>query len=177
MASSSTGTIVKVGLLGVGGYLLYRYLVPSTVAAAAAPAAAPTATVDFSLTDLVDALKAAVSNSGTPAPPATAPATADTADVQSQKVLAQSGGDPNALYTASQWNYFYQQVYGVPGQPLGDDGSPMNVAAYFALRSSNGLSGFGGPIPLRRPVLVANPGGAHPTVMLPGRTVRLRGGR
>jgi hypothetical protein len=181
-SSSSFGKIAVVGALGVGGYMLYRAMsAPSTAAAGSG-----TTTTALSLTDLVNALKSAI---GTPAAPAgggPAPATpllpgvaatSDSRDVQTQKLIARAAGDTTTLYNGSQWNWFYQQVYGVPGISLdGDDGSPMTAGQYMALRVSNGISGLGA-VPIKQPVLVVRGAEGKPVMLLgKGRRVVMGGG-
>lgn len=185
MASSGGGKIVVIGALGVGGYLLYRAMTNQTAAAASGTS---TTTTAFSLTDLVNALKNAL---GTPAAtstpaagstPAASPllpgqaATADSRDVQTQKIIARAAGDATTLYNASQWNWFFQQVYGVPGIALGDDGSPMTAAQYMALRVSNGISGLGA-VAIKKPFLVVRGAEGRPVMILGnGRRVVMGGG-
>jgi hypothetical protein len=176
MASSSMGKIAVVGALGVGGYLLYRSMSSTTATAAAGTATTSSA---FSLTDLVNAFKNAIGSSpATPAAPAAGPSSVpDSQAVQTQKLLTAANADATTLYNGSQWNYFYQQVYGVPGVGLtGDDGSPMTIATYMGLRSSNGLAGLGA-VAVRKPVLVIRGAEGRPVMVLSqGRRVILGGG-
>ena len=102
-------------------------------------------------------------SSGACYPPATPPVDQPVTPVSSMtgdastvaRLLTASNGVNNL--SASQWNYYYTQLSGVPQTTgLGDDGSPMSVTKYLQLRqaaglevllngsvSSSGLSGLG----------------------------------
>jgi hypothetical protein len=64
-------------------------------------------------------------------------------------LISAAGGNANTQLTASQWNYYYAQLYGQPTQPmtLGDNGQPMSVGTYIGYLQSNGwLSSTGTPL-------------------------------
>jgi hypothetical protein len=191
MASSSgVGKAVVIGGVGLGAYLLWRSMSAQSTAVAAGTTST---TTGFSLTDLVNALKQALGTpaaSTTPAgggtsttPTTTASpllpgqaATTDSRDVQTQKIIARAAGDTTTLYNVSQWNWFYQQVYGVPGIGLGDDGSPMTAGQYMALRVSNGISGMGA-VAIKKPVVVIRGAEGRPVMVFSnGRRVVMGGG-
>lgn len=64
---------------------------------------------------------------------------------QATALLQASGLGQGDTLTASQWNWYYQQVFGDPGAQLGDDGSPMSVDTYLALRFPNRTMSPGNP--------------------------------
>jgi hypothetical protein len=91
------------------------------------------------------------SNSFNPAtgscyPPAMAPVdqpvtpiTSMTGDASTIARLLTASGMVNSL-SASQWNYYYTQLSGVPQTTgLGDNGAPMTVTQYLQLRQAAGL--------------------------------------
>jgi hypothetical protein len=188
MASSGVGKAVVIGGVGLGAYLLWRSMSAQSTAVAAG---STSTTTGLSLNDLVNALKQALGN-----PPSTTPAgggattnpvipspllpgqaaTTDSRDVQTQKIIAAAKGDTTTLYNVSQWNWFYQQVYGVPGIGLGDDGSPMTAGQYMALRVNNGISGMGA-VAIKRPIVVIRGAEGRPVMVLgKGRRVVMGGG-
>lgn len=173
-----TGKLVTVGAIGVGGYLLYRYMTQTTTAAAGSSST----TASFSLADLVNAIRQSVS--GSPAAPAS-PSTdgtgaADSAAVQTAKIIAAAGGDASTLHTASEWSWFYTHVYGDSGVDvlLGDDGSPMTAGTYIGLRVQKGFSGVGmGAVQVVRPVVIIRGAEGRPVMVLGGgKRVVLGGG-
>jgi hypothetical protein len=189
MASSGVGKAVVIGGVGLGAYLLWRSMSSTTAAVAAG---STSTTTGLSLTDLVNALKQALgtpsttpaggtTGGGTPSGGASpllpgAAATSDSRDVQTQKIIARAAGDTTTLYTVSEWNWFYQQVYGVPGIGLGDDGSPMTAGQYMTLRVNNGISGLGAVV-IKRPVVVIRGAEGRPVMVLgKGRRVVMGGG-
>lgn len=156
---ADSGGILKWGLIAGGAYLLYRSY-SSSAAAAPAPSSS---TAPFSFQDLVNAVKGSIAPTTGAPPTAAAPAAAvlvpgsaaaagvpDSIATQKSKLLTAAGGVTNL--TASQWNYYWGQVYNAPQTQtfLGDDGSPMTVDAYMALRQAKGFSGLGAvqvPVP------------------------------
>ena len=84
--------------------------------------------------------------SGSCYPPATPPVdqpvnpiTSMTGDASTISRLLTASGFVNSL-SASQWNYYYTQLSGVPQTTgLGDNGAPMTVTQYLQLRQAAGL--------------------------------------
>lgn len=142
MAQSSFGfgDVLKWGLVLGGGYLAYSYFIaPSIAAAAAAPVTAPPAPPATAATPPATPPPAC--------PTSSCPPTTDSIAVQKAKVIAAAGTQGALAQTASLWNYWFNQAYALPQSTewlLGDDGTPMTVDAYLALRHTKGFSGFGG---------------------------------
>lgn len=130
---------IKYLLIGLGAYLLYQSYsaTPAAIVSGGTPAVP-------------------VPPSGATPVPITTPTAAQTLGQQLAGVTApymiqavnSAGGsaDNSTMLNASQWNWYLTQVSGIPGQALGDDGSPMNVTSYIALlqRKAAGLSGLRG---------------------------------
>jgi hypothetical protein len=145
MASDGFGEIIKWGVIIGGAYLAYEYFLAPAIAAAAAPVTTPPATTPPATTTTATPPAATV-----PAgcPTSSCPPTTDSIAAQKAKILAAAGPTNGALaQTASIWNWYFNQAYNLPQSTswlLGDDGSPMTVDAYLALRQSKGFSGLGG---------------------------------
>lgn len=125
-ASNNTGSLIKYGLIGVGGYFLWDWWQKrgSSPAAAVTPAA-PTGVAFNSLDQIYQRLAAAVG---------TAQYTADGFNVYLAQQLAAgvAAPDPAAVFTAAGWNRE----------------APMTLAQYWAgvapyLKTNMGLSGLG----------------------------------
>lgn len=149
--------IVKYGLLGLGAYLVYEYMFPSTSAVTAAPAQTTSAPVTGSTVA------------------ASAPATA-TPQMITLYTLQQTGPTPiqlaaknglggniplpaSGLFNSSQWNYYMTTVTGIPSPDLSaylpDGAQLMPIGTYWAALMQwaqaqaspalSGLSGLGQP--------------------------------
>jgi len=148
------GDLLKWGLLLGGGYYVYRMVTGPTAAATTTGT-----TGSYSLDDLVAAIQAklgtttpptATPTSAPPPPPASTRLTSDASATQQSKLLAAAGVPATQLFTVSQWNYYFEQVYGQNPGALGDDGSPMLIGGYLALLQGRGL----GAVLIRVPMLV-----------------------
>lgn len=122
--------IVTIGLIGVGGYLLYHFttsvapldllhpepintsIAPSSVVAATNPIALQIGTLMMSGVLSPGQLVSYAYNHGIPS------------------VI----GGP--MLNVGQWNYLLTNMLGIPGQALGDDGSPVNAGKYVSLLSN-----------------------------------------
>lgn len=137
MAGSTGGTILKLGLIGVGGYFLYEWFF-ATPAAPAAPAIVPATTLPTTAA------------AATPA----APSTLDT--YYSGMVAKASAAGESSSLTPDQWGFYLAEVMGKPApdptlvwtQAGFDRTQTMTAAVYWAgmasyLKSTQGLSGLG----------------------------------
>jgi hypothetical protein len=159
------GDLLKWGLLAGAAYYVYETFFATP--AAAAPGTVSTTSGPVNLSDLVAAIQKQLGTSATPPvtstttppAPATAALTTDSQSTQQSKLLAAAGVPATQLYTVSQWNYEFNQVYGHDPGTLGDDGSPMLIGAYLNLIHSKGLGAVRISVPMllrvdgRRPVL------------------------
>jgi hypothetical protein len=139
MAQGGIGDILKWGLILGGGYLAWNaYQSYQAQAATPAPAGGTTGgTTPPATPPPVKAVNC---------PTSSCPPTTDSIAVQKTKILAAAGGQGTTAQTASVWNYYFNAAYKLPQSTewlLGDDGSPMTVDAYLALRQSKGFSGLG----------------------------------
>src|SRR5215475_9341038 len=111
MAESEMKTLLTLGLVGVGAYFLYEYLIaPSLVAVQPTPTPG---TTPASGTQPTSVSTAPSSTPATTTPPATIQAQSTAAQMQAKMLAA--GDDPTANHSVSQWNYYYAQVAGIPG--------------------------------------------------------------
>jgi hypothetical protein len=90
-----------------------------------------------------------VSGSAATLAPSTPASPVATSNSVATALISAAGGNASTQLTASQWNYYYAQLYGQPSTPmtLGDNGQPMSVGTYIGYLQSNGwLSPTGTPL-------------------------------
>lgn len=124
--------LVKYGLIAVGAYFVYEYFVSSSTAAAS------TAVTGTSTTP-----QAANPNANVAAMQ-TATFQAIVNKLNSDKV------DPNSYQTADFWNYYYQEIRGIPGPapeslnlPGYVAGAKYNLGQWWNSMMNAGFSGLG----------------------------------
>lgn len=92
------GTVLTIGAVGIGGYLLYQWWQGQTAAAAVSAPASPTPT--------------AAANASTPVPSASSVSSLDA--LYRAMVQAAAAAGHTATLTADQWGYYLGQVAGSP---------------------------------------------------------------
>lgn len=157
-------TFLKFGLIGAGGYLLYRQFLGSSEPAAAdttaAAPAAPAATGGYrggALTSEPVYRTSVITYTGrgsssAPAGAATggrgtsAGVSASARDAVVARARAAMGASWDGRLTSHEWNWFYSQVRGVPGPDPGplfaDPLRRMSVEEYWPAISAAGFSGL-----------------------------------
>lgn len=121
--------VFKYVLIGGAAYVIYEmfFATPAAVAAVTTPVTTSTP----------------VTATAAPTGPVAPLITTDSVATQTSKLLAAAGGG-SPMLNASEWNYYYNQAYNSSATwLLGDDGSPMAISDYMALRVSKGFSGLG----------------------------------
>jgi hypothetical protein len=118
-------TILKLAAIAGGGFLVYEWFLKP---ASAAAASSPTSTTGGS----------------------TSTAVASTTMTMVASAAQKAGYNPTAQsLTADEWNYFLQQVRGIPGPdpsiawPAQDRNFKMTINEWWAGVSANGVSGLG----------------------------------
>lgn len=151
MASSNTfGEILKWGVIIGGAYLAYTYFFAPSVAVAtpATPVTPPATPAAPAATTTTTASTPSTASPGVGVCPlSTCPPTTDSIVAQTAKVTAAAGALASSPQTASVWNWYFNTAYGLPTTTtwlLGDNGQPMSLAAYLALRQGFGFSGYSG---------------------------------
>jgi hypothetical protein len=157
MAKDGFGEILTIGLVLGGGWLAYQFLIaPAIAAAAAPPATTPPATPPATPPTTTPSTPPPPSGAG-PCPMPNLPSamgggsgcppTTDSLTQQQAKVATAAGASATSSQTASVWNWYYNQAYNLPQTVawlLGDNGQPMTLADYIALRHTVGFSGYSG---------------------------------
>lgn len=179
-SSGGVGSILKWGLLGAGGYLLYsRFVAPGAPAVAAAPAAGGS-TQTYSIQDLINAVR------GTAAPASSAPPAAASGDQWTNAASCMQMAAGSDSQNFDQWSYWFQNMAcsksplpagfgaGTAAVPTisadlmgriiaaggGDRSKLVSSSAWIGYyRSAAGLSGLGGVAPAVTVPLVVFPVG------------------
>lgn len=171
---SGMGDLLKYGLLAVGGYLLYQNFI-ATPAAAVASTAPPatgstTGTSSLSLSDLVNAIKNAVTPTpaATTTPPPASTTTASPAAAATLSAQLVTAAKDNTFFiaqngqgNADEWNFYLAQLRPpglsadqfaaiFPGMTATDRGPVMSADAFVSKIQAGGV-GLGAvqiPVPL-----------------------------
>jgi hypothetical protein len=147
MAESGMKTILTLGLVGVGAYFLYEYLIaPNLVAAVPTPTPGTTPASTGQPTTVSTAPSSTPATTGTPQP-----ITAQSTPAQMQAKMLAAGDDPTTNHSVSQWNYYYAQVAGIAGPDsavvLPNSPDPVNqlipFSTWWAGMQKAGFSGLG----------------------------------
>jgi hypothetical protein len=172
-------TILTLGLVGVGAYLLYEWLVAPSLQTVAVPAAAG-ATPGTTPTMTQSQAPTSVSTA-----PTTTPIVSQSTAQQIQAKMLAAGDDPTLNHSTSQWNYYYAQVAGIPGPTpdklLPNSPDPINqlvpFSTYWAAMQTLGFSGLGAAFQrfqtpfLRQPPFNMTFVAAHPLPYAPNFTL------
>jgi len=135
--------MLGIGLVAVGGYLLYEWFFAPQVVAATVPTTSNTTANQNTSDNQIINPSGAGSNSNPVSNNNIVKSQLVSAAMQNQQFDNSHPGNPMGTYW--QWNYIYMQVTGVPQSagPIGDPGMKLTVDGYMGMRGQNGLSGLG----------------------------------
>lgn len=116
----SAAKFIGIGVAAIAAYELYLNFVATPSGVVTAPAGTTTSIAPIPVPATIT-------------PPPSEPNWVTLENMAPGDLIRLAQGNTNTLLNVSQWNYYATILTGIPGQALGDDGSPMNVHQYLNL--------------------------------------------